>query len=445
MAELGTLALYQSLLGGVASREELTLRQEVCRRLIVSGLTISSAGALGSLTGLGWADVRAYGAVGDGITDDSAAFSSAIAAVDTGTLGGCVFVPPGSYVLATGLTLTRRGTRLCGVGRASNLLWQGGGSACVTMVGGETCVEDIAIEGTDVASEIGIDVASAGNISKLIRGVYTQVLRTHIRCQGGGAIDTVIRDCNLKLSGATGAIGIHVTNGAHSVTIHACQIRGNNVATDTTIGVKLVGTVGSRVTACNIELNPGGNVVIEDGGINATANYIGHNYFETKGASGVDVVLTGSVKTILDGNFHNSANGGPNTISFSATTAQPTILNSRFENGSGAYILNNGAAGMRAVALGNHTQSGTFWSSTTGVTLDLRGDGNESWVLNAFGVGTVPVPGEFRTTLSSRIAGAAATLGFHDVTPVTQQTVPLGSTTDTVITALQNLGLVKQA
>src|SRR5215831_6568249 len=51
-----------------------------------------------------------YNAKGDGITDDTGAFTAAIAAAvaqtaSLGQLGGTVYVPFGNYVLRTGITL----------------------------------------------------------------------------------------------------------------------------------------------------------------------------------------------------------------------------------------------------------------------------------------------------------------------------------------------------
>jgi hypothetical protein len=62
-------------------------------------------------SGRPWVDVRAFGAVGDGVTNDSAAFASAIAAI-TGTphFGGTVYVPSGSYCLNSGVTLSSSGS-----------------------------------------------------------------------------------------------------------------------------------------------------------------------------------------------------------------------------------------------------------------------------------------------------------------------------------------------
>lgn len=47
-----------------------------------------------------WVDVRDYGAKGDGVTDDRAAFDAA----DTAALGKTVVVSPGNYYIASHLT-----------------------------------------------------------------------------------------------------------------------------------------------------------------------------------------------------------------------------------------------------------------------------------------------------------------------------------------------------
>lgn len=57
------------------------------------------------------ADVKAYGAVGDGSTDDTAAFQAALAAFHTDfdavypSVGGTVYVPPGRYIITSTLEL----------------------------------------------------------------------------------------------------------------------------------------------------------------------------------------------------------------------------------------------------------------------------------------------------------------------------------------------------
>jgi polygalacturonase len=64
-------------------------------------------------------NVRDYGAVGDGVTDDTAAIQETIDAVGAAG-GGYVFFPPGTY-LCNGLTVEDDNVTLCGTGRASIL------------------------------------------------------------------------------------------------------------------------------------------------------------------------------------------------------------------------------------------------------------------------------------------------------------------------------------
>jgi polygalacturonase len=50
------------------------------------------------MTAPDWVDVRTYGAVGDGVTDNSTAFAAAVAS-GIGLTGGVVYVPSGTYVI----------------------------------------------------------------------------------------------------------------------------------------------------------------------------------------------------------------------------------------------------------------------------------------------------------------------------------------------------------
>ena len=67
-------------------------------------------------------DVRAWGATGDGVTDDYAAINAAIASLGSGA-GGIVFFPPGAYYIKTGLILAaNRNITLMGSGRTSSYI-----------------------------------------------------------------------------------------------------------------------------------------------------------------------------------------------------------------------------------------------------------------------------------------------------------------------------------
>lgn len=85
-------------------------------------------------SGRPWIDVRAYGAKGDGVTDDTAAVQAAINAAKTGNAAGVVFFPVGIYVLSQ-ITLYR-GVSLIGSGLADNLGGSGAGGSTLQQKAG---------------------------------------------------------------------------------------------------------------------------------------------------------------------------------------------------------------------------------------------------------------------------------------------------------------------
>ena len=98
-------------------------------------LKISGSGNTGwrlLQTSLGVFNVKDYGAVGDGVTDDSAAIQAAIDAAEVD--GGSVYFPAGDYNVTATLTLQADGVRLVGAGsQATTLHWAGGASKMLTL------------------------------------------------------------------------------------------------------------------------------------------------------------------------------------------------------------------------------------------------------------------------------------------------------------------------
>ena len=114
-------------------------------------------------------NVREMGAVGDGVTDDSAAFAAAIAIVSE---GGVVFVPTGTYAIAHSIIIgngsptqvsTVNGVRLVGASATNTRLkWTGVGSGIVVLIQGicqGNSVTDITIDGNGTAG-IGLEIIS---------------------------------------------------------------------------------------------------------------------------------------------------------------------------------------------------------------------------------------------------------------------------------------------
>lgn len=103
------------------------------RRAFVAGLpAVLTAGAVAAVTtgngpaqaavaagASGYANVRDFGAVGNGTTDDTAAIPSAINSFSSN--GGSVFLPPGTYAVSAALQL-RANVSILGAGVASKLV-----------------------------------------------------------------------------------------------------------------------------------------------------------------------------------------------------------------------------------------------------------------------------------------------------------------------------------
>jgi len=74
--------------------------------------------------------VKSYGAVGDGVTDDTAAIQAAIARVGIAG-GGIVYIPPGTYLLSNSLSITTAGVNIVGAGIQATILKQSSTTAGV--------------------------------------------------------------------------------------------------------------------------------------------------------------------------------------------------------------------------------------------------------------------------------------------------------------------------
>jgi hypothetical protein len=88
-----------------------------------AGLIASLANA-SSTTSLGLFNVKAYGAKGDGVTDDTASIKAAVAAAQLAG-GGVVYFPFGSYVISSLISITSSNIGLLGVGKNMSKLIMG--------------------------------------------------------------------------------------------------------------------------------------------------------------------------------------------------------------------------------------------------------------------------------------------------------------------------------
>jgi len=93
-----------------------------------------------------WIDVVGYGAVGNGIADDTGAINSAIAALPS--TGGIIYFPPGTYLVSAQIPITISNVKLMGAGIGTSVIQQSSTTADTFSFGSGTSylsVSDLSI------------------------------------------------------------------------------------------------------------------------------------------------------------------------------------------------------------------------------------------------------------------------------------------------------------
>lgn len=150
--------------------------------------------------------VKDFGAVGDGVTDDTAAFQSAI------NTGKSVFVPEGIYLISSGLTLSAAQILYGNCPEASKILVSGSGYDAITLAASYASVSGIGIYSVSQRTSgafVRISTASRGNSItnfKLQNGFYG----IHISAE---AVITFIENGEILDATATTGIGIYINGG----------------------------------------------------------------------------------------------------------------------------------------------------------------------------------------------------------------------------------------
>lgn len=132
--------------------------------LAVTGAsTLSGAATALDLRAKGspWFDVKAYGATGDGVTDDTSAITDAITAADA--VDGCVYLPPGTYLVDTTITVPHQ-VMIRGASRWSSVIKYTGDTIGILFdnTSGST-LSDLKLEVTSsAATVVGIQLQGNG-------------------------------------------------------------------------------------------------------------------------------------------------------------------------------------------------------------------------------------------------------------------------------------------
>lgn len=182
----------------------------------------------------------AYGAAGDGVTDDTAAIQAAITAA-TATTGNTVFFPAGVYVISAPLVVTSSGLTLLGSGPGATM--GGGGAGSGTFVPGTgSGITGVLMTGAVIAPSSTFAIGSA-NLSACMlidasAGPVARVTIEHLTFYGGNAGTTTIHgigaygsatackisNCNVFVFYGSSSNGIHFAEDGSSNDTDGCLV-----------------------------------------------------------------------------------------------------------------------------------------------------------------------------------------------------------------------------
>jgi hypothetical protein len=241
---------------GVGPREQAVSR----RAVLIQGALAAGAGLLA--TGLAIPtraralvppsppsdyDVKAFGATGDGVTDDSTSVNAALTAAQNSADGGRVFFPPGRYMIRSSLRIDGFARlTIAGVGRSSQILWGFDGHLFRWAPGvpcRDSMVRDLMITGAAAISPMSAAFYCGGGCQNSIFKNISTLSGSGVSPLGSiifmdGVSDTVnVESCELW---DVRGIGIRVGPGS-SIFVDNTRITGDIAGS---VGISLTGNNG---------------------------------------------------------------------------------------------------------------------------------------------------------------------------------------------------------
>lgn len=326
-----------------------------------------------------WIDVRAYGAVGDGVTDDTAALQAAV----TAATGKTLLFPVGTYIHSALLTIPSNITIL-GYGatiKAANSLSKTVGGMSVT---GKTNVQifGLTYDGNRANRSPSVPVGSAHGFSV------------------ANSPDIVLRDVSAK-NGVADGLYIGYSNGADANTrVFNVQVYGgrytncfrNNVSVVGGVNIKFYGSrfdtangtapqtgvdvEADNATICNEDVeffgctsdgNTGNGFAITN---NTKRCKIHGGSSKNNGNHGIDMSQTANVDSLIEGvTVTGNGTGGAGYYGIYSSATRVQILNNEVHSNTNEGIYLSGSASYHKIA-GN-----TVYNNTQGIY--AQGGNNE--------------------------------------------------------------------
>jgi hypothetical protein len=233
-------------------------------------------------------NVKDFGAVGNGIADDTAAIQNAVDWT-TNVDRGVIFFPPGQYFVSSPITFNYDGEISIifrGVGKASMLVGNFAGyildRSTIHATGGERVIEDLEI----------VNRNASGGCIRLYGGIHSELRNCRLTAFiGANVMSTIVRNIQCVGPNTPGSIGIYVETMAH---LYSCDVVGFEHGARVRNGPFTV--MGSRFEVNSVGLMLG----MDSAGVDNTAAniFVGSSSFE---ANGVGIYLYHAVTALIGG------------------------------------------------------------------------------------------------------------------------------------------------
>ena len=351
------------------------------------------------------ANVLDFGAVGNGVANDSAAIQAALNAMGALTTGGEVYVPAGTYACASTLTIPAKVTlrmsgarivssavdaivialgngavsgRIIGAGQNSVIEHTGTGHAIRLNGAGESAANALIADIRIIGSATGQGGVFATNFN----GLYTRNMMV-IGYTAGNAVwhygvNAVTHWSPILIGCLNGVINSSINIGATVQQANAIRVYGGSIVSMPGWGwieqIAAGGTVPNLSNVCD-------GVVFENNGVNGSA-VTGHMYLEntvkmsvincyfedTPGQVPVSAILIGDATNsgqaiTISGNMF--ATTGTNVIN--NVNGQTVIITGNYAGGAVTNFVNQGTLTRGAVIRSNRAPAATnVWAGTDG-------------------------------------------------------------------------------
>jgi hypothetical protein len=348
-----------------------------------SPTTIPLSGIGAALTTI---NVTAFGATGNGSTDDTAAINSAIAALQPGYE---LFFPCGTYKISAGLTsitknnLTIDGQTGCAAGRV--VIRSTGGGSTILQVGSQSLSSPTPI----TATTADLDQTFQANFSAIGAGIGDYVYLeeavstsdpTHSNCGGSGCRGEVLKITGLNGNTATLETAVHhaydpsccvpwvqkLLNPVSGVTLRDLALDGSGTATYALAVLDAVNLTVTNLTAQNVSCSAIAAVNgYNDSYANITITHAGTNNGCNIGGSAVSLQQQGNLN-VNGVSISNMNVGGFGFIPF--REANGTFSNISVDGtgtGSGRLFKTNSAAHNVFNNISTNRDEGAYYQGIT--------------------------------------------------------------------------------